>query len=145
MKNNILNGIVSIAMLVLFSGCYMTRGNAGRNTMQTRDKTNKAEQTQETSLEDSRPDSSMEGGQLKAFLVAYAAFQKESTIPVSKRRVENYNIEFRHDDKSYVILFDPKSTNNDDQLVGGETDLGVEVSYTINKADFKLVDRKFYK
>ena len=96
-------------------------------------------------LQKENSEAPVSGERLKAFLVAYSSFQREKGIPAGKRKIENYDVVFQEDEKFFTVIFDPHSSATDERVVGGETSLGVEVSYVIRKGDFKLTKREFYK
>jgi hypothetical protein len=85
------------------------------------------------------------GEYLKAFLAAYASFKDDPLIPEQKKQIENYQIEFRQKGDLYFVLFLAKRKPSEQELAGGESELGKDVMYTVSKKDFKVVDRKFYK
>ena len=87
----------------------------------------------------------LNGEYLKAFLAAYSSFKDDPLIPDQKKQIENYQIEFRQRGDFYFVLFFAKRKPTERELEGGESELGKDVMYTISKADFKIVDKKFYK
>jgi hypothetical protein len=90
-------------------------------------------------------DGKLNGEYMRAFLVAYEAFKTDSLIPEEKRRIENYNIEFRQSRNVYFVLFFAKRKASERELEGGESELGKDVMYTIGKEDYKIIARQFYK
>ena len=76
--------------------------------------------------------------------LAIEAFKNEGKIPVEKKNLDNYTLEWRQDSEVYMISFlvkrDPKQS-----YVGGETENGVDVTYVINKATQQIVAHVFYK
>ena len=85
------------------------------------------------------------GEYMRALLSAYQDFKKDPDIPAHKKNIANYTVEFRQDDQSYIIYLIPKQTTGEGPVVGGETTLGKEVSYTISKKDYKITAHYFYK
>lgn len=91
------------------------------------------------------PKLNIEGNLLKAFLIAHEAFTKDKQIPTRKRQVENYEVEIYQDEVTYTVHFIPHALPVEGNLAGGETELGVEVSYTVRKNDFTMVAQDFYR
>jgi hypothetical protein len=89
--------------------------------------------------------SKVDGKYLKAFSIAYASFKDDALIPEDKRKLENYQIEFREQGDHCFVLFLAKRKPNERELLGGESELGKDVLYTIDCKTFALVDRKFFK
>jgi hypothetical protein len=87
----------------------------------------------------------VQGHFLKAFVAAYDSFKSDSMIPDSKKRIENYEIEFRQQSNWYFVLFFAKRNERERELLGGESELGKDVMYTIRKEDFSIVEKKFFK
>jgi hypothetical protein len=96
-------------------------------------------------LLDSEPESVYSGDLLKAFLVAYKSFNTDSAIPLSKRAIENYQIEFRQDKESYFVVFTIGSKTKGKAKVGGESDLTKSVLYVIGKRDYALRSKSFFR
>lgn len=97
-----------------------------------------------------RPPRPRRGGQgrgeyLKAFAAAHEAFKSDPLIPAEKKRLENYNVEFRQSGDLYHVLFSAKRLPHERELDGGESELGKDVMYTIRKADYQIVKRLFYR
>jgi len=88
---------------------------------------------------------SITGDLLKAFDIAVIAFKEESLVPPQKRNLENYTVEFRERRGLIYVYFRAKRLPSEKQLAGGESALGKDTLYTIKKADFTIVDRKFFK
>ena len=88
---------------------------------------------------------SITGDLLKAFDIAVTAFKAESLVPPQKRNLENYTVEFRERRGLIHVYFRAKPLPSEKQLAGGESALGKDTLYTIKKADFTIVDRKFFK
>ena len=87
----------------------------------------------------------LDGKYLKAFLAAYSSFKDDTLVPVAKREIKNYEIEFREHGNRYFVLFLAKHTPAEHELLGGESELGKDVIYTIDGERFEIVDKKFYK
>ena len=87
----------------------------------------------------------LDGGYVKALLVAYSSFKDDPLIPEQKKEIENYQIEFRQRGDRYFVLFLAERKPSERELLGGESELGKDVMYAVSKNDFKVVDRKFYK
>lgn len=85
------------------------------------------------------------GEYLKAFAAAHEAFKSDPLIPAEKKRLENYNVEFRQSGDLYHVLFSAKRLPHERELDGGESELGKDVMYTIRKADYQIVKRLFYR
>ena len=84
---------------------------------------------------------------MKAFLVTYADFMKIKDLPKSKKLIENYKVGFSEDKQNYYIFFYPKvdTRKNKVQIIGGETEFGVEMRYTIRKKDYVIQQRAYYR
>lgn len=95
------------------------------------------------------PESAVDGRFMNAFLVAHEAFKNEDRISGPKKRLENYTIEFRQDRDTYFVYFKAKQKADQkaDGVIqgGGETDMGVDVTYAIRKSDWHITARQFYK
>lgn len=91
------------------------------------------------------PESSVSGEYLRSFLVAYDAFERDSDIPEQKRKLENYDVQFRQNGEAYYICFVAKRTPPGVAVPGGGTEHGRDVTYEISKKDHQVVARRFYK
>ena len=88
----------------------------------------------------------MPGEYMQVFGAAYGAFLVDADIPEHKRKVENYRIEFHKDNKHYKVSFIAKRTPSElGQLEGGESELGKDVTYVVDKKTFQVAYRIFYK
>jgi len=90
-------------------------------------------------------DAKVSGEFLKAFLAAMESFKVDPQIPDGKRKIENYDIEFRQGQSSYYIYFIPRKMPFEIPAGGGESALGKWVTYEIRKTDFQITARQFYK
>jgi hypothetical protein len=79
-------------------------------------------------------ESKVSGEYMKALTTAYNAFVSEQRIPDKKRIIENYTIECRRDGRAYYIFFAPILPPGSKGMVGGENELGVSVTYAVNKS-----------
>jgi len=86
----------------------------------------------------------LDGHSFRAFLVAYADFVKNPHVPASKRDIVNYYIaiDTRNSEK-YVVWFLPRLLPAEKNLVGGETTLGREVKYEIDKKTNKITSTEY--
>jgi len=96
-------------------------------------------------LLESEPESEYKGPLLKAFLAAYESFKNEPAIPLSKKAIENYNVEFHQNSKIYVVVFTVGDKEKGAVTPGGQTALTVSVYYVIDKKDYKVISRKFLR
>lgn len=87
----------------------------------------------------------LSGEYLKAFLAAYSAFTADAGIPADKRKIENYTIQFEQNEKYYLISFFAKRLPSESELDGGESQLGKDATYAIDKQTFQFFQRGFYK
>lgn len=85
------------------------------------------------------------GVQLKAILIASDAFKSVPKIPGPKRNIENYQIEFRQKGSYYYVLFTAHRKPSENELEGGESDLGKDVMFVIRKSVYSLAKRYFFK
>jgi hypothetical protein len=92
-----------------------------------------------------RVDSQVDGRYLKAYLVAYESFKAEAMIPEVKRKIENYGVELRQDKDFYFVLFLARRKPSEARLRGGESELGVDVMYTVRKTNYELISKKFFE
>lgn len=96
-------------------------------------------------LLESEPERVYKGSLLKAFLSAYESFRKDTLIPISKKAIENYQVQFRQNTEFYLVVFTIDEEHRGSAKVGGESDLTKSVYYVVNKKDFKVKSRKFFK
>jgi hypothetical protein len=87
----------------------------------------------------------LSGECLKAFLIAYESFKRDPDIDIQKRQIENYDVHFSESEQVYLILFFAKRLPNEIHLKGGETGLGRDVEYAINKKTYQIVEKRFFK
>src|SRR5437764_4693125 len=131
---------ISVCGIVLFLlvGCYRDDAH-GKNDVQDLKKV----------TVESNPlppvESSVSGEYIKAFLTAYEAFKEEQGIPAEKRKLENYTVEFRHKGDSILVLFFAKRLPSEQGLVGGESQLGRDVLYSVSNQDYRLLGRNCFK
>src|SRR6266536_2793340 len=83
------------------------------------------------------------GEYMKAFLVAYKAFEEDTDIPSQKRHIENYILRFSQDKDNYFVVFVAKRKPKEHALAGGESELGKDVRYTVRKSDYRVASRLF--
>src|SRR5262245_47717194 len=87
---------------------------------------------QDTTIEnllESEPESVYKGPLLKAFLSAYESFKNEPAIPLSKKAIENYNVQFRQNSEVYLIVFTIGDKGKDAATPGGRSALTVSIYY----------------
>jgi hypothetical protein len=96
-------------------------------------------------LLESEPESVYKGPLLKAFLAAYESFKNEPAIPLSKKAIENYNVEFHQNSEIYIIVFTTGDKERSTVIPGGVSALTVSVYYVIDKKDYKVKSRKFLR
>jgi hypothetical protein len=65
----------------------------------------KLQDTEIENLLKSEPEIVYKGPLLKAFLAAYESFKEETAIPLSKKAIENYQVQFRQNNEFYLIVF----------------------------------------
>lgn len=141
MKKRIYISITFLTLVLLLSQCQQIMSREGRSNMQALPTVIDANQDPLNLPVDGK----LNGEYMRAFLVAYEAFKTDSLIPEEKRRIENYNIEFRQSRNVYFVLFFAKRKASERELEGGESELGKDVMYTIGKEDYKIIARQFYK
>ena len=90
---------------------------------------------------------SLEGKSLAMFITAHTALLEDKEIASKFKLLKNYNVLIYKDDneKIFRIHFAPKRSPGDEGKAGGETKLGIEVSYFIRASDQKIIKRFFYK
>ena len=91
-------------------------------------------------LEVSPPQCRIEGEFGKAFSAAYEAFRNDRDIPEGKKLIENYHIEFRQNQTAFFISFMAEPVH-----IGGESELGKDVTFAIDKKTYAIIGRNFYK
>jgi hypothetical protein len=87
----------------------------------------------------------VDGDYLKAFTVAFEAFNSDALIPEQKRSLENYTIIFSRDKNCIYVFFYAKRLESERGLKGGETPRGRDVKYCISRKSYKVLDRIFFK
>jgi hypothetical protein len=131
-------------ILVVFLTCctQSAKDSAGNNARQTStvEQGDRGQMLQPNTPVEAR----VAGPYLKAFLVSYESFNNDPQIPEAKRPLENYDFEFRQGKTSYFIWFIPRSAHSG-PIVGGDTELGRAVTYSVSKADFRITGKQFYK
>lgn len=85
------------------------------------------------------------GEMMQAFLVAFDAFEKESSIEKSKKHIKNYNIGLTLNEGSYQVRFVPKRLPEEKLIYGGSTSLGTAITFIIDEKTFLIKEIKFYK
>lgn len=80
---------------------------------------------------------SVPGFYLRAFLVAHAAFTADKHLPQTKKRLENYSIEFSHTTNHYYVFFRPKASVSG-RFDGGSNEFGTYVRYRVKRKNFKV-------
>lgn len=144
MKNRVYINLVLLALALLLTQCQQnTFSEIGGDNMQAH---LSARNTKQNPMFPTAPaESSVSGEYMQAFLVAYNAFKDDPLIPDQKRKVENYEISFRQDSEAYFIFFGAKRLPSERNLLGGESELGKDVTYAVRKKDYKIIARQFYK
>lgn len=88
----------------------------------------------------------LSGIYLKAFLTAHDSFLKDKEIPENKKNLANYDVIFLNEKEFYIVTFQAKRTPEEERtLLGSESSLGKDTTFLINKSDFSLNKRAFYK
>lgn len=88
----------------------------------------------------------IEGQYLKAFLSAYQVFIADKEIPPDKRKIENYLISFSEKSKQLEVTFIAKRTPEEIRTtVGGSSNLGKDVTYFLDKNEYKIVSQEYSK
>lgn len=152
MRRNVYAGGLLFTVILLLSQCQTT-AKIGENRRQARatnhgEKAMPAQTTGGDPAEDflEIPVQHAVGGEyLRAFLAAHEAFRAEALIPDEKKLIENYDVEFRQRGGHYFVLFTARRKPNEGELLGGESALGKDVLYILNKTDNQIVKRLFFK
>lgn len=135
-------------------GCDLTRTslpsneNSGSANLVTNSSTVVEQEPADKPVEDPvslREESRVDGEFQKAFLECYDAFKNEEKIPVGLRRLENYSIRFRQKNSYYYVLFYAKHPPGRPISLGGSTELGVDIMYTVRRSDLKIVEKNTFK
>ena len=88
---------------------------------------------------------SIDGQELRFLTIAVDAFEVDDAIEPSHRQVSNYKISARFAAERVYILFQAKPGKDGRQSHGGVTSLGRDVMYVINRENYSLVGRNFFK
>lgn len=83
---------------------------------------------------------SLDGTYLQAFLSAHRSFQSVRDLPIQKKRLSNYEIDFSENHDNYQVDFLPKRGGEDMNVLGGETSMGRAIRFIVRKRDFKVID-----
>ena len=146
MANGYRGSTVLLIIISCLIGCQKVSPVAKQKSVQTNEaKVAAEEKSMVTDPLDLPVLSRVDGKYLKAFSVAYASFKEDGLIPESKRKIENYQIEFREQADHYFVLFLAKRKATETGLLGGESELGKDVIYTLDRNNFTITDQKFYK
>ena len=87
----------------------------------------------------------IDGKRIKAFLIAYQNFLKDSDLPKIKKDITNYNIGLRDAAEFYEISFLPIQEKGTPPTIGGATDKGTMMSYKINKTTYQIIKHTKYQ
>lgn len=87
----------------------------------------------------------IKGEFLKAISNSLESFMKDPLIPEEKKHIENYKIFVKQNGDKIFISIVANRTKSEINLVGGESSLGVDVVYIVNKKDYKIIKRYFMK
>jgi len=99
-----------------------------------------------TSLAQVGPGLGVEGNCLKAFLVGYKALQESPDLPSSKKLLENYRVIFNEGKSYYSVHFLNRLLPGEKNVVlGGESRLGREVLYKVDKKTFRIIQALYYQ
>ena len=86
----------------------------------------------------------LNGDAVRAIQVAYADFSKNREVPTTKRSLKGYYIAIDSRKSTYyAVWFLPRLLPNETSLVGGETPLGREVRYHVDKTTFRVTSIEF--
>ena len=85
------------------------------------------------------------GGFFKAILNSYNDFMLKSNLPEEKKNIENYEILVRQNKNEFIISFVAKRLKEELNLDGGESALGKDVVYIINKNDYSIKQSYFVR
>jgi hypothetical protein len=83
---------------------------------------------------------SLNGNYLKAFNVAFEAFEKDKSIPEVKKHLENYTVVFSRNKQSIFVFFYAERLESERGLKGGETSRGRSITYRISSDSFKILE-----
>lgn len=85
------------------------------------------------------------GKELKAFVVAYTDFMKSPDLSAAKKKLENYDIEIKEDEKNYIVNFHVLNTPGTITGLGGQSAIGRDEQFTISKSDYHIVQKVGYR
>lgn len=89
--------------------------------------------------------STVEGSHLKIISIAFEAFKTDKEIPEDKKNIEDYKVELRQNKNSFFIFFIAGMAKGEKPSFGGQTILGKDTMFIINKKDFAIKGRTFFK
>lgn len=87
----------------------------------------------------------IDGRLLKSLIVVYEKFRTDEEIPEAKRIIENYEIEIKDSSTNYLIYLTGKRTSGDKGTRGGESEIGKDVVYSVDKNTFQITGKAFFK
>jgi len=87
----------------------------------------------------------MDGSYLKAWNVAYKDFLTIKDLSISQKNLKHYKIHFKIEEQYYIVFFYGKLMNESNMQKYHRMIYGREIKYIINKKDFSIVDRVFFK
>lgn len=88
----------------------------------------------------------LSGEQVKAITVALEFFSGMPDIPPQKKELSHYStVEVRDEGHRYAVKLIPKLLPRDRMTRGGETSLGVEITFFVDKATWQIVRIQRYQ
>ena len=87
----------------------------------------------------------IDGNYLKVWNVVYKDFLTIKDLSISQKDLKHYKIHFKVEEKYYIILFHGKLMNEANIQKYHRMIYGREMKYIINKKDFSIIDRVFFK
>jgi hypothetical protein len=94
----------------------------------------------------STPEITLPGIYLDAWKVVYSDF-RDMDLTKEERKLSNYEICFSEDGEHFIIYFAPEILSDEElkTLRGTKVTRGKEIRYLINKKNFKIDQREFFK
>lgn len=89
--------------------------------------------------------STIEGSHLQVIFIALEAFKADGEISEDQKKIENYKVELRQNKEAFFIFFIAKLGKEEKPSFGGQTTLGKDTMFIVNKKDFTVKGRTFFK
>ena len=82
---------------------------------------------------------------LIAWNICYSDFKEIADLANNGKEIQNYDIHFEEESDSLVVWFLPRLLSDDMAKIYNKITLGRETKYWVDKNDYKITKRMFYK